>query len=481
MSDSASEQLVELTIAEAAGMLDRREVSAVEIVDATLAQIEATEPLLHAYVWVSSEAARARARETDKELARGESRGPLQGIPIAIKDMCCTADAPTNGGSPVLEGAMPMGDARVVRKLRDAGAVIIGKTVTHEIAYAQNVVATRNPWNIDYYPGGSSAGSGAAVAARSCFAAIGTDTGGSIREPASVNGVVGVKPTNGRVSRQGVITLSASLDTVGPLARTVEDSALVLQAIAGRDAQDVTCVDHPVSDYRGGFGTDLDGMTLGVDRSYFFYDGVVPEVAAAVDAAIQELAGLGATVVEVDVPYLDLITTVGMITIISEGSAYHRDWLRKRGSEYARGTRLMLELGELTFAADYITAQRVRRVLRDTMRSTFDAHRLDALVGPTLPLTSVPVEDFGFELVPSDDGDATAHEKYVHHTFPPNVTGQPAMSVPCGFSSAGMPIGMQLIGRPFDEATLFQIGHAYERAANGRRAPRPPLQPRPAS
>jgi aspartyl-tRNA(Asn)/glutamyl-tRNA(Gln) amidotransferase subunit A len=468
------DDLIDLSIWEARDLQARREISAVDLVEATLAQIEATEPLVHAYTHVSAREARDSARAADRELLRKGGLGLLHGIPVAVKDVCFTRDAPTSGGSRVLEGALPAVDAVVVQKLRRAGAVLVGKTVAHEIAYSQNVVATRSPWNLEYYPGGSSAGSGAAVAARSCFGAIGTDTGGSIRMPASVNGVVGLKPTTGRVSRQGVLPLAPSLDTVGPIARTARDCALMLAAVAGGAQDDPTCLRHPVGDYCGTLTEDLEGVRLGVENSYFFYDQVTPDVRSALTCAIEVLQGLGATVVELDIPELGSLSTVGMVLIAAEASAFHGDWLRQRGHDYAPETRVMLQLGEMVLATDYINAQRARRRLTDAVRAAFAAGRLDALVTPTIPCGPLPMADFSVDLV-GGDGGQSALERYVHHTFPPNLTGQPALTVPCGFSADAMPVGMQLIGRPFDESSLLRIGHAYQVASSGLRPPVPPL------
>ncbi len=455
-------ELTELTISEAAAALAARSVSSAEVLEATLARIEETEPLVHAYAFVLADAARESARLADEEIAAGRRRGPLHGIPIGVKDLCYTAGAPTEAGSRALAGFVAPYDAAVVARLREAGAVIVGKTVTHEFAYGQNVPPTRNPWDPACYPGGSSAGSGVAVAARSAFGAIGTDTGGSIRVPASVNGVVGLKPTFGRVSRYGVMPMSSSLDHVGPLARTVEDTGLLLQAVAGYDPQDTTSADEPVPDFLAGLDGGARGVRLGAERNYYFYEHLAPEVRSAVERALEELSRLGAELVELRIPELELAVTVGLTILLPDTSAYHRRLLRERGGDYDPGTRLMLELGEFVPATHYVTAQRARTVLRDSVRRAFREHRLDALVGPTLPLTSVPVEQLSVALA-AEDGE-TALSTFVHHCIPANVSGQPALSVPCGFSSAGLPIGLQLVGRPFDEATLFRVAHAYERA-----------------
>ena len=257
-----------------------------------------TDPVVHAYVMVLAERARRAAYQADREFAQGRCRGPLHGIPVAVKDICYMRDLPTEAGSRVLTGFVPGYDATVVRRLEDAGAVIVGKTMTHEFAYGVNTPPTRTPWNLECYPGGSSVGSAVAVTVGSAFAAIGTDTGGSIRNPAAINGIVGLKPTYGRVSRSGVVSLGTSLDHVGPLTRTVEDCALVLQAIAGHDPADVGSVNEPVPDFRSDLETGVRGLVIGVERAHFFYDGVTDDTRQAVEAVLETLQGLGATIVD---------------------------------------------------------------------------------------------------------------------------------------------------------------------------------------
>jgi aspartyl-tRNA(Asn)/glutamyl-tRNA(Gln) amidotransferase subunit A len=409
-----------------------------------------------------TQSALAAADRADAELAkRGRWRGPLHGIPVGVKDICYTTDAPTEGGSGVLKGFVPDHDATVVSRLRDAGAVIVGKTHTHEFAYGQNVPPTRNAWNPEYSPGGSSAGSGAAVAARSAFAAIGTDGGGSIRFPAALEGIVGLKPTCGRVSRYGVIPMSATLDHVGPLARTSEDTALVMNVIAGYDPRDVQSIDVPVPDYTQGLASGLDGMRLGVERDYFFYKDVSSEYRKSVDEAIRQLEKLGVTIVDVKIPELDLCAGIFLNIIATDTSAYHRRWLREKPYDYSPGTRVMLEFGELISGTDYLIAQRAREVLRSAVKDAFLRHRLDGLVAPCNIVTAVPMSRYSSSLFGGSPEDSTGA---LHQLSIANVIGVPSMSVPCGFSSEGLPIGFVLYGRPFEEATLLRIGHSYESA-----------------
>ncbi|MEY2416438.1 MAG: aspartyl-tRNA(Asn)/glutamyl-tRNA(Gln) amidotransferase subunit [Ilumatobacteraceae bacterium] len=458
-----SDELHWLSIGELSDRLHARDVSSVEVTEATLQRIEATEGTVHAYAGVMADSALADARRADDEFARGESRGPLHGVPVGVKDLLHTAGFPTEGGSRVLAGFVPESDAVVVTKLREAGAVIVGKTVTHEFAYGQDVPPTRNAWNHACYPGGSSAGSGVAVAVGSAYGAIGTDTGGSIRAPASVNGVVGLKPTHGRVSRRGVMPMSPTLDTTGPLTRTVRDNALMLAAIAGGGSDDRTVIQEPVPDYAAGLTSDLRGVRVGVERGYFFYDAVSDDVREAVDAAIARLGELGATIVPVEIDRLELSVPAGMAVLVGDTSEWHQKLLRERGSLYVRETRVMLELGEIIFATAYAKAQKVRRLLQDSVREAFVSNDLHALAAPTLPVTTMPVEQLSVDLTGSGESAVSA---FIHHCFIANLIGIPSLSIPVGFDPAELPIGMQLFGRPFGEADLFQIGHAYQGATS---------------
>jgi Asp-tRNA(Asn)/Glu-tRNA(Gln) amidotransferase A subunit family amidase len=454
-------ELLDQPIASAAELYAQRSVSVTELVDAVLEQADQTEPRVHAFAHVDHEGARAAARVLDEELRDGRSRGPLHGIPVGVKDLCATTDMPTEAGSRVLRGHTADEDATVVRRLRDAGAVLIGKTVTHEFAYGQNIPDTRSPWvEAESYPGGSSAGSGVAVAVRSAYAGIGTDTGGSIRIPASLNNVVGLKPTFGRVSRSGVIQMSPSLDHVGPLTRTVADCAAVHAAISGYDPTDRTSIDVPV-DPVGELEESLDGHVVGIERNYFLNDAVQPYVVQAVERAAEHLASMGAEVVEVSLPELELMPVVALTILLADTSAYHRRTMRSESrADYEPGTRLMLELGELVPATQYVTAQRARTQLCGAMQRLFDEQRLDALLAPTTPMATKPFSELSVGLVQEED--KTTLAEYVHTCFPANLTGQPALSVPGGFSDEGRPFGIQLMGRPFGESTLFRIGHAYE-------------------
>jgi aspartyl-tRNA(Asn)/glutamyl-tRNA(Gln) amidotransferase subunit A len=452
-------QITELTLAEAGDQLRSRSVSSAELLDATLALIEETEPFVHAYAGLMTESARSEAAQADNELREGRPRGPLHGIPIGVKDLCYTKGFPTEAGSDVLAGFVPDIDATVVTKLRQAGAVLIGKTVTHEFAYGQNVPATRNAWDTSRYPGGSSAGSGVAVAIGTAFGAIGTDTGGSIRAPSSVNGVVGLKPTFGRVSRRGVVAMSASMDTVGPLARTVRDCALLLGAIAGGERNDNTASSEPVLDYAQELTHPVEEMTVGIERRFFFPPESDPEINATFDQAVDVVDGLGVNVVEVEIPELEYATPAGVAVVVADTSDWHREFLRERAAKYVRDTRIMLELGELMLAPTYIRAQKVRRHVQQAVRRVFDEHGLAALAAPTIPIPTPTIDELLADTAVRGD---IALSLLLRQNIFANVIGVPSLSVPCGFTEDGMPIGMQLVGRPFDETTLFRLGHAYE-------------------
>jgi aspartyl-tRNA(Asn)/glutamyl-tRNA(Gln) amidotransferase subunit A len=455
-------------------LLAKRDFSAVELLEATLERLGETEPSVHAYVTLMEESARRQAAAADEDLRRGHWRSPLHGIPVGVKDLLYTEGVPTQAGSRVLEGFVPDHDSTVVRRLKDGGAVIVGKTVTHEFAYGQDVPPTRNPWNLDCYPGGSSAGSGVSVAVGSAFGAIGTDTGGSIRVPASVDGVVGLKPTYGRVSRYGVIPMSPTLDTVGPLARTAEDCAAVLGVIAGPDPQDTSSLGEPVPDYAGMLSRGVQGLRLGVDREFFFYKHVAADVRAAAEATVEKLGSLGADIVEVRLPELEAAAAVGMAILLADTSEWHRRLLRSHADKYVPATRRMLELGEIVLAAPYVHAQRARAALRDRVRSSFAMHRLDCLIGPTLPNTTMPVEKLSVDL--TGEGE-TALSTFLHHCFMGNVFGIPALTFPCGFSSEELPIGFQVYARPLEEAALFRVAHAYQQVTDWHsRRPEPHLQ-----
>ena len=458
-----SNDLINLSISEAGVALRNGETSAVALTEATLARIGQTEPTVNAYATVAEELALEAARRADSELAAGNDRGPLQGIPIGVKDICYTKGVLTEAGSKVLEGFVPEYDSTVVKKLDEAGAIMIGKTRCHEFAYGVNEPPTRSPWELNSYPGGSSTGSGVALTVRSAFGTIGTDTGGSIRIPASINNIVGLKPTYGRVSAYGVVPLSWTLDHVGPMTRTVHDNALMLGAIAGHDSNDAASARQTVPDYTAGIQDGVSGARIGIDRGYVLYPGVIDDVRAATESVISELADMGAEIIEISLPEFELTPETLFTVMMVEASTYHRQQLREKGDLYDPATRATLQLGELVPGTHYVTGLRARERYRSAMKDLFQRERLDALISPTMPLPTALLSELHQPRRDMENGESPMIS-YIHHTFSANLGGQPALSAPCGFTRDGLPIGYQLMGRPFDEATLFRIAWAYEQA-----------------
>jgi aspartyl-tRNA(Asn)/glutamyl-tRNA(Gln) amidotransferase subunit A len=454
-------ELTGLTIAGLAQQIQRRRVSCLEATEAALEQIENTEPIVRAFATYDPDTARRAARRADREIQRGASRGLLHGVPVAVKDVCFTRGVTTEAGSRVMAGFVPSYDATVVTRLRRSGAIIIGKTSTQEFAIGMSDTATVNPWASGYWPGGSSVGSAVAVAVGSAFGSIGTDTGGSIRTPASINGVVGLKPTFGLVSCHGIIPVSPSLDHVGPIARTVEDAAILLGAIAGSDLMDRTTSLHPTKDYLRGLGRGLKSARIGIERGYFLSDRVADDVKIAFDRALSALTTMGAQLVDVSIHELVPARSCCVTIMTVEAAALHERRLRQTPDAYDPRTRSFLEAGQRIPASLYISAQRARIVIRDAVKRVFRSHRLQALVAPTLPSASIHLDHLSTDLA-ADTSDRASFSSIAHHTNPANVTGQPAVTVPCALTAAGLPIGLQLIGRPFDEANLLRIAHAYD-------------------
>ena len=459
--------LVNLSISEAAAAIRHGQKTSLALTEAILARLEQTEPTLQAYATVTADRALEAAQRADREFAAGRDVGPLQGIPIGVKDNCYTKGILTEVGSKALEGFVPDYDATVVRKLYAAGAIIIGKTRCHEWSCGGSDPPTRTPWDLSRFPGGSSIGSGAALAARSAFGAIGTDTGGSIRIPASINNLVGMKATFGRVSMHGVVPLAWSLDHVGPLTRSVRDNALMLSAIAGHDPQDANSARVKAPDFTIGIEDGLAGERIGIDRGYFLYPGVTDDVRAATEAVISQLASLGAEVIEVSLPELALTRETQMTIRMVESASYHRARIREKGHLYSPGTRATLEIGQVVPAVDYVAALRARERFRLAMKALFQRETLDALLSPTIPVPAPLREDVWQPRADMDNGESPT-DGFVRHVYPANLSGQPALSAPAGFTPAGLPIGYQLTGKPFDEAALYRIARAYEQATNWR-------------
>jgi aspartyl-tRNA(Asn)/glutamyl-tRNA(Gln) amidotransferase subunit A len=454
---------MQMTLREAAAAVRARKISPLELAQASLSRIRETEPKLNAYVRLTEERAMAAARQAEREIAAGINRGELHGVPVAVKDLYDMAGLPTTCSSKVRQDHIAPADAACVVRLEQAGAVIVGKTHTHEFAYGAATPTTGNPWNTDHIPGGSSGGSGATVAARGCFMAMGTDTGGSIRIPAAVCGTVGIKPTYGRVSRFGVASLSWSLDHTGPLTRTVGDAAVCMGALAGYDPRDPGSANQPVADYLAELELGVKGLRIGVPSNYYF-ERLDPDVERNARDAIARLKAEGAELVDVALPLTDRIMPVEFGLLLPEASAYHHEMLRTRRDLYEPDVLALLEAGELMPATDYIAAQRVRGLIQAAWRAVWDEHRLDAIVAPAVP---IPATRRGETIVRWPDG----HEEEVIAAFvrlsaPANVTGLPSVAVPSGFSAAGLPTSIQVIGRPFHEARILRVARAYERVVD---------------
>jgi aspartyl-tRNA(Asn)/glutamyl-tRNA(Gln) amidotransferase subunit A len=462
-ASSGAGELTALTLKQASDLLRRKDVSPVELTQACLARIDRHNRAINAFITVTREQALAHAREMESEIRRGTWRGPLHGIPIALKDNIDTAGVKTTAGSGVFKDRVPSEDADVTVRLQKAGAIVLGKLNLHEFALGGTSAVTyfgpvHNPWALDRVSGGSSGGSAAAIAADMCFGALGTDTGGSIRIPASMCGIVGFKPTYGRVSTRGVIPMAWTLDHVGPMCRTVEDAALMLTVIAGYDVNDPVSVDAPVPDYVRGLRTPTAKLRVGVVRAPFF-DNLDPEVANAVDAAIQVVRTLSATVVEVTVPPSGNIADVWNPEIY----AYHLPWITKTPELYQQATRTLIEGAGKASAARYADARRQVDVVRREIRNVFKT--VDLLLTPTQrgvapPIVSpqnAPAGGRGAAPAPGAAGGLV-------NTAAFDVYGLPTISVPCGFSAAGLPIGLQISGNHLSEPTVLALAHAYEQA-----------------
>jgi aspartyl-tRNA(Asn)/glutamyl-tRNA(Gln) amidotransferase subunit A len=450
------------TISELAPRLRRKEVSPVELTRACLERIEKLNPSLNAFITVTAASALAEAEAAESEIWRGEWRGPLHGIPVALKDMIDTAGTRTTAASALFEHRVPVEDAEVVRQLRRAGAVILGKNNLHEFAYGGSSLVSffgdaHNPWDTRHIAGGSSGGSAAAVAAGLCYAAIGTDTAGSIREPAALCGCVGIKPTYGCVSARGVIPLSWSLDHVGPLAATVGDAAVVLQAIAGYDSLDVGSADVPASDYVSGLSEATSALRVGVPRAHF-YDDLHDEVRAAVEQALAVIGTLVAEVRDVQIEVSSDRTVQA-----AESFAYHAGNVARSPELYQPETLRRIRSGENISAAEYI---RRRRDLDEERRRAHDFFAdVDLLVTPTMPIPAPAIAD----LKKDPAALRPAELALLRNTRPFNVWGPPAISVPCGFTKGGLPIGLQIAGPHWREDLVLRLACAYEQATEWHR------------
>ena len=458
---------------ELSGLIRDRRISPVEVVEACLERIEATEPTLNSFITVLPEQARASAERAEQEISRGNYRGPLHGIPVGLKDLFETAGVRTTSGTRIYDNYVPSQDCTVAAKFGQAGAVLIGKLNMHPLAFGPtgengDYGHMHNPWNPERITGGSSGGSGSAAAAGQCPITMGSDTGGSVRIPAALCGIVGLKPTYGRVSRAGLTPLSWCLDHPGPMVRTVEDAALTMNAIAGRDPRDPATADVPVPDYTEALTEDIRGLRIGVVKEYFESE-IDSQVAELVHRAISELGELGAEIVEVSLPLYQYAQPISNAILSAEATAAHRDILLSDGDKLYPQVRDRLEEGLFITAAEYLRAQQARQVfcahVADLLKD------VDLLAGPVEPVTAPDILarriDVGGQLLP-------AVPLLTKYTRVYNITGSPAISVPCGFADDGLPVALHLAGRNFDEVTVLRAAYAYQQAHDWHHQ-RPPL------
>jgi len=467
--------LVWASMVDLARRIKAREVSPVEVTQAHLDRIAGLDGRLRSYITVMGDAALASARAAEAAVMSGDDLGPLHGVPVALKDLYCTKGVRTTGGSKILGDWLPEEDASVVSRLAVAGAVVLGKLNMHEFAYGPEGVNPHygtpwNPWvpSAHRISGGSSSGSGVAVAAGLCPGALGSDTGGSIRIPAALCGITGLKPTYGRVSRAGVLPLAWSLDHVGPMCRSAADCALMLGAIAGYDPRDPTTSVLPTPDYMAALTGSIKGLRVGL-LGPLFMDAASAEVQAVLDQAVKTLEGLGASVRKVSLDTIELAAGASTAVVAVEAYAYHEPWIKKRAQDYGADVRERLRVGAFISGAEYVNGQRARALIRDEVDRALA--ELDVLVAPTTPMAATAVDastaEFGGARHP-------VRTSLLRFTRPFNCTGHPAASVPGGFTAEGLPVGVQIIGRPFDEATVLRVADAYQRATDWHTR-RPPV------
>ena len=456
-------KLTDLMISEAGDLLARKEISPVELTQAHLERIEKLDPLLNCFITRTPEAALQRARRAEDELLRGERKGPLHGIPFGLKDLYETRGVRTTCGSLFWADYIPEADASVVEKIYQAGAVNLGKLNMHEIALGLTNVnphygACRNPWDLDRVPGGSSGGSAAALAAGLCLASLGSDTGGSIRVPAALCGVVGLKPTYGRVSLRGVFPLSWNLDHAGPMARSVRDVAILLQVIAGYDPADPVSVNAPVDDYQEGLEKGVAGWNIALADDQYVEANTAPEVLEAVRQAARVFEDQGARVSRITLPgFLEAAKANGLM-VVSDAAAVHRERLAQQPEKFGADIRQRLETGKAYSSTEYILARQAQVELRRAFERIFNDY--DILLTPATPMPAPPIQG----------QDALEQARLLtRFTAPFNLTGLPAISVPCGFTHQGLPIGLQIVAAPWAEAAILQAAHAFEQGTDWHR------------
>ena len=463
-----------LTASQLSKLIEAKEVSPVEATEAYLDRIQEVDSKLNSYITVTGEQALEAARLAEQEIAQGRRRGPLHGVPVAVKDQFNTAGIRTTGGSNILKDFIPDEDATVIANLKEAGAVLLGKLNMSEFAmadiYHHPYGTPRNPWDLERNPGTSSSGSGAATAAFLCATSLGEDTGGSIRGPANFSGLVGLRPSYGRVSRHGVLGGCWSMDTVGPISRSVEDAAITLQAIAGHDPRDPYTWRVPVPDYRKALTGDIQGVKLGVVQERMDSPNLDPEIKETVAKAIAVLGELGAAAQDVSIPLAPNAGALTMTILSVEWSTLHRPVFEPHIDYLDHNNKIRFLTGSIIPAQAYYKAQKLRAVLRQQILDALD--EVDVLVLPTGPVTAPMVETVPG--VQSKEQALNGLAGRISFTGPFNLAGTPALSVPCGFSAEGMPMGLQIVGRPFAEEMVLKVAHAYEQNTDWHNR-RPPV------
>lgn len=456
-----TEELCSLSIGDLSELFRKGEVSPVEATQACLERIERDDGKLNSFITLLKAESLESALHAERAIRSGNYLGPLHGVTVGLKDLFHTRGMRTTGGSKILQSFVPNEDASVVELLKGAGAVIIGKLNMHEFAYGvtndnPHFGPSRNPWNLECITGGSSGGSCAAVSAGLCAGALGSDTGGSIRIPSSLCGVVGLKPTYGRVSKHGVLPLSWSMDHVGPIARHVKDAALMMNVMAGYDPRDPASSTEPALDFTYGLDEGVKGLRMGIIKNYFF-DVIDREVKEAVLHACKVLEGLGADVEEVNLPELEHSRSISSTIVGAEAAAYHESNFKARPQDYGDDVRARLEVAYLLRATDYVKAQRFRALFVEKMAQLMK--RVDLLLTPTCPIEAPKI---GVQRVAVGGETQPVLNLLLRLTSPFNLTGMPAISIPCGFTSRGLPIGLQIAGRPFEEVKVLKAANAYE-------------------
>ncbi len=470
-----AENLPFLTVAEVGKLMKTKQISPVELTQTYLKRIGEVDPKLCSYITVCADEALKAARRAQKEIARGQYIGPLHGVPVAVKDQLWSKGVRTTGGSKVLGDFIPKEDATAIRKLKEAGAILLGKLNLSELAIGGTRVhpygTPRNPWDLEYTAGESSSGSGIAVAAYLCSAALGEDTGGSIRYPASSCGIVGLRPSPGRVSRYGIMPLSWSMDTAGPMTHTVKDCALVLQAIAGYDPQDGTSRNIPVPNFSRQLGKGVKGMRIGVIREFLDKDGNHPEVQTAAEKAIKVFRGLGARVEEISLPLVNFVSPIFVGTADVDFASVLENILRTRAVELDSNTRTRAQAAFLVPAYLHQKAQRARNLLRQQVMEGLK--KMEVLISPTMPDPPRKIESFMARFESKESVQKRMYRTRSYMCTNP-LAGIPAISVPCGFTANHLPIGLQIAGKPFDESTILWVAAAFE-SATDYHLRRPPI------